>query len=127
MGEQKLWAERAGVLDWIIEEAVEWYRNGLQVPKVIRDESAAYRKDSDTLGQFLDQETTQAPSERVAQRELWNLWRRYCEHEGLREGSKKSFTQRLAERGHASSKSGPTWFYDGLTLESAEHHLAVVR
>jgi P4 family phage/plasmid primase-like protien len=49
----KLMAEREGVLAWIVQGAMEWYRNGLQAPVSIFEASAAYRNEQDRAKQFV--------------------------------------------------------------------------
>ena len=77
-------------------------------------ESNAYRKDSDLLGEFLDDKTTPSPKDRVEQARLFLDWQEWCDGNGVRAGSKKRFTQKLTDRGYADSKSNGQRFYDGL-------------
>lgn len=112
--EQKLLDERDGILAWMIDGAREWYRNGLQIPSVIRDGSNAYRTESDVLGEFLADETVNSPTGRVEQTTLWGKWQFFCGTVGVSEGSKNSFTRRLAERSYEAVKSHGVRYYKGL-------------
>lgn len=49
----KLWEERAGILNWLIEGLRDYLANGLQVPEQVVAATAEYREDSDPLGTFL--------------------------------------------------------------------------
>lgn len=116
--ETKLLAERDGILKWAIEGAVKWARDGLRIPASIQRESAAYRKESDILGQFLDERTRPDPNGRVRQNDLWVKWQMHCEADGIASGSKNSFSRRLGERGYGKQSSNSNHFYTGLVMRS---------
>lgn len=52
----KLWAERDGVLAWMIEGAVEWLQTGLRPPASIAQATEEYRRESDPVRLFLETE-----------------------------------------------------------------------
>jgi phage/plasmid-associated DNA primase len=83
-------------------------------------EIATYRKESDLLGEFLADYTTQDPTCRINQGTLYKEYRDWTETCGVRALSKKSFTQRLAERNHPEGKSGNARYYVGLKLGQPE-------
>jgi putative DNA primase/helicase len=112
--ETKLLAEREGILRWMIEGAQRYYRDGLRLSPAMRREQAVYRKESDLLGEFLDEKTVAVPHERMEQGQLYFDWKHWCENNGVFPGSKKTFTQRLAERGFTSAKSNGKHLYTGL-------------
>ena len=49
----KLWEERAGILNWLIEGLRDYLAHGLQVPDQVLAATAEYRDDSDPLATFL--------------------------------------------------------------------------
>jgi putative DNA primase/helicase len=49
----KLWEERAGVLNWLIEGLKDYLAHGLQVPEQVLAATADYRDDSNPLAMFL--------------------------------------------------------------------------
>ncbi|ALR09608.2 DNA primase [Xylella fastidiosa] len=53
---EKLAAEREGVLAWVIAGAVEWYRDGLNPPEIVRDASKDYQTEQDRIAQFIAEE-----------------------------------------------------------------------
>jgi putative DNA primase/helicase len=112
--EAKLLAERDGILRWMIEGAQRYYRDGLRLSKPMRREQAQYRKDSDLLGEFLDECTEVKAGERAEQTTLFGRWHSWCKSNGVQCGSKKSFTQRLAERGFAAVSSNGKRYYSGI-------------
>lgn len=116
--EAKLLAERDGILTWMIEGAMEYYRNGISISPAIKREQAKYRKDSDMLGEFLGECTDVDPSSRVKKSDLYLRWELWCKSNGVQPGAKKSFTQRLEERGFAGTQSNGVPYYRGLTPKS---------
>jgi putative DNA primase/helicase len=119
--EEKLLAERNGILRWMVEGAKKYLKDGLLLSPRMKAEWAAYRKESDLLGEFLSDKTIPSPSAKVNQGSLYVDYREWCKDDaGVRPISKKSFTQRLAERGYPEGKSGSNRFYCGLALASAK-------
>jgi putative DNA primase/helicase len=49
----KLWAERAGILRWLVDGLVDYLEQGLAPPGVVREATEEYREESDPLGTFL--------------------------------------------------------------------------
>jgi putative DNA primase/helicase len=116
--EEKLLQERDGILGWMIEGAIRYLKDGLILSPRIKAEINTYRKDSDILGEFLDENTVTDPAEKVDQVTLYQRFRFWCADSGLHITAKKTFTQRLAERGYAEAKSGARRWYLGLRLNS---------
>ena len=82
-------------------------------------EQAQYRKASDMLGEFLDECTEAAPDTRVEQRALFTSWQDWCKDNGVQPGSKKTFTERLNERGYPAQQSNGKRYYQGLRKSRA--------
>jgi putative DNA primase/helicase len=78
----------------------KWQRDGLKLSPRIRGEMAAYRKESDLLGEFLSDTCEFGPTERVPERDLYHVkYVPWCHENGVRPNSKKAFTRALVERG----------------------------
>ena len=116
--EQKLLEERSGMLMWRIEGARLYLQDGIRQSPRMLAELASYRKDSDLLGEFLADHTTQDTIANVNQGTLYKAYQDWANTCGVRPLSKKSFTQRLAERGFREGKSGSSRYYAGLKLET---------
>ena len=117
--EQQLLEERDGILAWMVSGCLDWKRSGgLKPSPLIRRESATYRKESDLLGEFLDERAVMGANERVEQTKLFAVWRDWCESNGVRYGSKKSFTRKLDERGFKEARSNGERLYTGLSLNT---------
>lgn len=114
--ESKLHEERDGILAWMVRGCLEWQRHKLKQSTSVRRESATYRKESDLLGEFLDEMTKTNPEARVEQSHLFDQYRKWHEANGTRPGSKNTFTKKMAERGYGTSKSANKRFYTGVEL-----------
>jgi len=114
--ESKLLNERDGILGWMVQGCLDWQRIGLKPSTMVRMESASYRKESDLLGEFLEELTTTKPDARIEQAELFRAYRNWHDGNGTRPGSKTTFTKKLAERGYGTTKSNGLRFYTGLRL-----------
>ena len=113
--QDKLLAERDGILQWMLEGARLYLKDGIKPSPRMRMEAATYRRESDLLGEFLLDTVAADPNGRVNQTRLYADYQEWCEANGLRANSKKSFTQRLAERGYRDGKSDGNRFYLGLS------------
>lgn len=117
--EQKLLEERDGILAWMVEGCLDWKRGGLRPSQTVRRESATYRKESDLLGEFLDERTDRRADAREEQQPLYRAWCGWNDLNGTRSGSKASFSRKLSERGHTEARSNGKRFYMGLCLRPA--------
>lgn len=97
--EARLAAEAPGILAWMVRGYAMWRRDGLKPCKRVRDASLAYRKDSDLLGQWIDDACDTGPQCRVAQGAAYAVYKQWCQDQGLRQPAKRSFTRSLRERG----------------------------
>jgi putative DNA primase/helicase len=48
-----LLAEREGIFAWIVQGAIDWYRDGLRPPACVLAANEEYRKEQDRVGQFV--------------------------------------------------------------------------
>ena len=114
--EDKLFAERDGILMWMIEGARLFMKEDICISPSMRNDLLAYRGDSDLLGEFLSDTTwaSNTVADKIEQKLFYTSYRMWSALNGTRYMSKKSFTQRLVERGYKETKSGGARFYAGL-------------
>jgi len=113
--EEKLWAERDGILAWAVRGCLLWQKEGLTASPRIRGASSSYRKDCDLFGDFMEEHCILDKSARVRQRSLWQTYQDWCEDNGVKYGSKKSFTRKLEDRGVvAAGWQGKDRMYSGV-------------
>lgn len=117
--ESKLLEECDGILQWMLEGTRMYLKDGLKLSPRIRAEIGSYRKESDVLGEFLSDILEVDPTGRINQQTAYQSWTDWCKNNGFRVPSKKSFTQRLAERGFPEGRSGGNRFYVGIKMRSS--------
>lgn len=115
--EEKLLAESQGILQWMLEGARKYFADGLRLSPRILHEHAKYRTESDLLGEFIADVMQADANAKINQNTAYEAWTNWCKLNGFRLSTKKSFTQRLAERGFPDGKSGSNRFYVGLKLQ----------
>jgi putative DNA primase/helicase len=108
---EKLIAELDGILAWAVGGCVLWQRDGLGMPSAVRIATENYRRDSDTLGAFLDDCCTigeESYSESATT--LYETYARWCAQGGEHQVSQMRFGNALTERGlHAVKRHGKKW------------------
>lgn len=51
----KLWDERAGILQWLVDGLIDYLQGGLRPPQAVSAATAAFREESDPIGRFLSE------------------------------------------------------------------------
>jgi putative DNA primase/helicase len=99
-------AELPGILAWAVAGAVLWHRNGLGPPAVVRDATDSYRRDSDTLGAFLEDccELNALWDEPASA--LYAEYAKWCTAGGEYQITQSLFGRALEERGISVIKRG---------------------
>lgn len=115
--EDNLIKESDGILMWMIEGAVLWYRDGLQLCEKITRECSSYRTESDILGQFIEESVDLAPGLKTQDKKLFSAYQHYCVQNGNHPLSKARFSQKLRERGVAIRPSNGQRFYIGAEIK----------
>jgi putative DNA primase/helicase len=75
----KLWEERAGILNWLVEGLLAYLEGGLQEPQAVLDATREFREESDPVGAFLTECAVMSGSDKdfMTARELieaFNYW-----------------------------------------------------
>lgn len=96
--EKLIQTEAAGILRWAVEGCLEWQRDGLGNAEAVTLATEEYRREQDTLGQFLEERCALGPEFKVRTEDLltaYNAWARENHEDEL---SSKALAERLAER-----------------------------
>jgi len=121
--EEKLLAEKDGILAWMIDGCHKWQQTGLKPPKRIVDASNVYRNESDLLGEFLEDCCEKGPRLEEEQKIVFSAYRHWCIENGTRCPSQSSFTRKLGSRGidtiRQKDKGEVSRLYRGLCLTHA--------
>ena len=100
----KLRAELPGILNWAIRGCLEWQRDGLGLPKAVKEATTEYRAEQDVLGDFIAERCVEDEQATVTAKALWDAWRGWCEQAGEQEGTQRSLGPRLGERGFEQAR-----------------------
>jgi putative DNA primase/helicase len=95
--EEKLRAEANGILLWMLEGCLEWQRIGLQPPEIVRDASADYFEEQDSLQQWLAACCDIGPSYRELPGMLFASWEQWATKAGEQVGTAKALMQKLQQ------------------------------
>lgn len=120
---EKLMAELPGIMNWCLEGAKEWYRNGLQDVQGVTSETTDYIEEQDTIGRWLDSQVafTGQGADVVTNKELYDSYVLWCRMVGFTPISGNSFRQVtpqvLRPRGARRHRGGSSRGYKGLKLE----------
>lgn len=101
---EKLQAERAGVLAWIVEGSVAYFRHGLPTPQTVLEKTKEYRTAEDDVGRFLEDCCVVDPGGLVPFKRLFAAFQEW--HHALNDGdpmSDKTFGRRLTEKGFGTA------------------------
>lgn len=118
---EKLEAERAGVLLWLVQGCIEWQAKGLNPPPEVLAAVEEYRNESDPLSDWLLAACVVGKGLFAKSKALYDS---FTEWHGREIGgdpiTQKAFSSRLAERGFTKtvSKTGRIW--NGIGLKMAE-------
>jgi P4 family phage/plasmid primase-like protien len=119
--EDKLWAERDGILAWAVRGCMLWQKEGLTPSPRIKSASAGYRKDCDLFGEYIEEQCVLDKAARIGQRILWQDYQQWCQDNGVKFGSKKAFTRRLEDRGVVPAGwQGKERMYSGIRQRTAK-------
>ena len=107
---QKLRAECAGILAWLVKGCQIWQQQGLNDPPQVLEATGQYRQEQDTLGAFLVDCCKVGPDYRAKASALYAAYKEWCEQSGERSVSNRKFCAALREKGFEQYKNDAQWF-----------------
>jgi P4 family phage/plasmid primase-like protien len=115
---EKLKAELPGILAWAVRGCAEWQKNGLREPEEVRQATAAYQAEQDSLGRFISEICFVHPETRVLAIKLLEAYQRYS---GDRSITPQTFKIRMEAKGYSTiAGHANRRFYVGLGLPEDE-------
>lgn len=97
---ERLRLEHPQILNWMIEGAADWQKNGLVLPNAVRITGDDYFDAHDTIAQFIDECCIVHPSAKEAAGALFEAWEAWAKRRGHPPGSETTFGTDLARRGY---------------------------
>lgn len=124
---EKLWAERSGILNWLIQGLLDYLEGGLQEPDTVLDATREYREESDPIGMFLDTACVVSgdPTDSLYSRDLKNAFNFWMDQQGNGQWKDRTITLKLKDKsrtwkspttgkGFTDRKSSGIMRYDGI-------------
>lgn len=98
---ERLRVEYRGILAWIVRGAMAFLKDGLGESPEVRTETEDYRSGENVVGQFFAERVVNATrDERVALKDLYKAYVEWCEQNGERYLSNRTFAGELRGMGH---------------------------
>ena len=98
-------AEAPGILAWAVRGCLAWQEEGLRVPDEVMEATSEYRREMDTLQEFLEDICMEAPGEKITKKDLYQEYTTWCKAHGEEPLSQKFFSMKMKERGYAETTS----------------------
>jgi P4 family phage/plasmid primase-like protien len=114
----KLRSEYPGILAWAIRGCLEWRKQGLNPPTVVRQATAEYLSAEDLIGRWIEDRAVVAISISTPVAVLYADHRAYCQSQGEVEPSCKRFVQQLMARGFRQRRTSSAREILGISLRT---------
>lgn len=120
----ELWAERSGILNWLIEGCLDYLNNGLHTPQEVVDATASYREEMDPVGAFVSAcvvavpAAAGAPASTVPARAMYNAFLAWAYANAVRPWKEKSFAMAMSQKGFTKEKHVSGLRYLNVILEN---------
>jgi putative DNA primase/helicase len=116
---EKLQAEAPGILAWVVRGCLEWGKRGLDPPRAVVEATEEYRKESDSLGNFIEDCCVVGENLSISSVELWTEYERWAGEAGGTKLARPIFGKRLASRNFIPKKEGHarTRIWVGISLK----------
>jgi len=101
---RELLDEREGIFNWLVQGAVEWKKNGLQIPDIIENATEEYKEELDVIGDFIEMCTDIGDNLSVRNTDLYKCYEQWCEGTMNKPFATNTFSRALIERGFNNIK-----------------------
>lgn len=110
-------AELPGILRWALEGCLEWQSLGsLEPPEAVTNATDAFRKESDLVGRFLDEEALMGEGMTVRASELYAAFVAWAKRQGEDTMTGTAFGLRMRDLGYEKTRQKTGVVYVGLGL-----------
>jgi putative DNA primase/helicase len=117
--DEKLAAERDGILAWLVRGALKWRQQGLGEPQEVLSATDGYRSEQDFLAPFLAECCTTGGDYEESVGKLYERFKSWAEESGERPISRKRLSSMLKERGfeNCQDTSDHCYYWKGIKLK----------
>ena len=102
--ESKLWKERAGIFNWLLEGLRLWQKEGLLPPKKIQVATELYKTENDSVARWLSENTDTAQDAEVEASEAYLNFKTFLQEQG----EQARYIPNMTFWGHRMSEKGMT-------------------
>ena len=114
---KRLSLETSGILNWAIKGCLEWQRFGLNPPKIVMDQVAEYRRDSDSVLKYIESDLIVGVDQSIQASRLFGAYGVWCKGQGIQSQSDKAFKKRLeSTRGVSYLRRAEGRYYVGVNF-----------
>lgn len=99
---KKLKEEWPGILAWAIRGCLEWQREGLQVPEIVKVATNEYRQEMDVFTGWLNECCVQQPQATAKSSDLFSSYQQWTNDKTI---TQTAFGRRLREQGFTKEKN----------------------
>lgn len=85
------------ILAWAAQGCLRWQEYGLGIPDIVKEATAAYRKEMDILEAFIEDCCTIQAGMSASKKDLYSAYKQWCEESGEKAEGKINFGKRLSE------------------------------
>jgi putative DNA primase/helicase len=96
--------ELPGILNWAIQGLLDWKEQKLNPPAQVLNSTGAYRKDNDSVGQWIEDVCIVHKDRKSSMTELYESYEAWCDKNGLKAISNSSLGKDLNRRGFQGIK-----------------------
>lgn len=94
----KLERESIGILNWAVDGALKWQREGLEPPQSVKDASNEYRTEMDVLELFVNDCCEKGPGYQAAAGQLYQTYVDWCDKSGEYKMRKQKFGAEMQKK-----------------------------
>ncbi len=120
--QDKLNAELPGILAWAVRGCHDWLERGFVLPSAVRLATEEYQRESDNIGEFIDECCVTGEEYSIRARDLYQAYVTWSEGQGARPKSSTAFGIALTGKGFAAGHgfSGKTRHGIALLQQSSD-------
>jgi len=116
---EKLREEWPGILKLVIEGSMDWHRQGLNPPAVVRNAATVYFAEQDVVGRWIEDRCIMDKTAHALSADLYRDYKAWCEENGEPVGSQRSLGESLLQKGCVKWRDGSgARGYQGIALRS---------
>ena len=114
----KLEGELPGILAWAVRGCLDWQKQGLTMPKVIKSATLEYKNESDMLERFIEDCCIKGPNVKIPIKTMYKAYNEWCDDNVEDILSKKTFGHILKQKDYKQSKSNGTRNWLSITVKN---------